>query len=274
MAITTATADARASVTISAHGASDSRCYVQTFQGPRAVWSAWNEGAYPDANQAHRRPILEAAIAARGIRWGAYGDPGALPLALIRRWSRYGRSTGYTHQWRRRSGLRGLMMASVESLEDMREAQRRGWRTFRVRPRGEELDIGPDGKPWSGELECPASAEAGHRTTCQACGLCNGASGSTGQRPTGTPWRQWNPEGIRGLELWRGASRLDGAPIVAIATGLAAPSSNPKTGPMVQTWILRADVAPHEAQRDGRDASVCGDCPLRPLMARLAGGEA
>jgi hypothetical protein len=262
--------DPRGCITIGAHGASDSRCYVQTFQGPRAVWSSWREGAYPFAES--HMPLLEDAIRARGIRWGAYGDPGAVPLGLIRHWSRYGRSTGYTHQWRRRPGLRGLMMASVETLEDARAAQARGWRTFRVRPRGEELPIGPDGKSWTGELECPASAEAGHRTKCQACGLCNGAAGSSASSPTGAPWRQWNPEGIRGLELWRGPSRLDGAPIVAIATGLAEPSSNPKTGPMVQTWILRADSSPQEAQRTGADASVCGDCPLRPLLARASGG--
>lgn len=60
--------------------------------------------------------------------------------------------------------------------------------------------------------------------------------------------------------LWEGRSPVDGAPIVAIATD---GSRNPKTGPMIQVWILRRDVPPHEAARDGRDASVCGACPLR-----------
>jgi hypothetical protein len=60
--------------------------------------------------------------------------------------------------------------------------------------------------------------------------------------------------------VYQGPSRLDGAPIVVIAT---AGSRNRKTGRVVQTWILRADVDPVVASRLGRDASVCGDCPLR-----------
>jgi hypothetical protein len=64
-------------------------------------------------------------------------------------------------------------------------------------------------------------------------------------------------------ELWRGPSELDGQPIVVLASGFARGSKNTKTGAMIQTWILRQDVAPHEAARNGEDASICGDCPLR-----------
>lgn len=67
-----------------------------------------------------------------------------------------------------------------------------------------------------------------------------------------------------GIVLWAGPSLLDGAPIVVIATGLADASANPKTGDMVQTWIMRQDRAPHVATQDGTDASVCGDCQHRP----------
>jgi hypothetical protein len=66
-----------------------------------------------------------------------------------------------------------------------------------------------------------------------------------------------------GLVLWQGPSRLDGQPIVAIVTGLRRPSSNRDTGPMLQVWILRADLNPVAAARRGADRSVCGDCPLR-----------
>ena len=65
--------------------------------------------------------------------------------------------------------------------------------------------------------------------------------------------------------LWEGPSALDGAPIVVIATGLAGASRNAKTGDMVQTWILRQDIAPHDAVKGGQDASVCGDCLHRPI---------
>lgn len=66
-----------------------------------------------------------------------------------------------------------------------------------------------------------------------------------------------------GVILWRGASLIDGAPIVAIAVGLRAASSNRKTGAMVQTYILRSDVDPIRAVKRGADVSICGKCPHR-----------
>lgn len=70
--------------------------------------------------------------------------------------------------------------------------------------------------------------------------------------------------------LWEGKSPFDGAPIVLIATGYARPSKNTKTGALLQTWILRQDVAPHDAVASGADASVCGDCPHGAGAAKIA----
>lgn len=67
----------------------------------------------------------------------------------------------------------------------------------------------------------------------------------------------------KGLLLYSGPSMLDGHPIVVVATGLGRPSSNKKTGPMVQTWILRADMGPQAAVAMGADVSICGGCPHR-----------
>lgn len=67
----------------------------------------------------------------------------------------------------------------------------------------------------------------------------------------------------KGYVVWEGASQLDGAPIAVIAT---MSTSNVKTGDMVQTWILRQDIAPHHATKTGEDASVCGDCPHRHYL--------
>lgn len=64
-----------------------------------------------------------------------------------------------------------------------------------------------------------------------------------------------------GFILYRGPSRLDGAPIIVVAT---MSTRNPKTGNMVQVWVLREDIAPHHAVKSGDDASVCGDCVHRP----------
>lgn len=66
-----------------------------------------------------------------------------------------------------------------------------------------------------------------------------------------------------GIIIWEGASAIDGAPIRLIATGLVAASSNAKTGDLIQTWIMRADMTPQEAVDSGADESVCGDCPHR-----------
>ena len=65
----------------------------------------------------------------------------------------------------------------------------------------------------------------------------------------------------KGYVLFEGKSQLDGQPIAVIAT---MKTSNIKTGDMVQTWILRQDIAPHLALKTGDDSSVCGDCIHRP----------
>ena len=68
-----------------------------------------------------------------------------------------------------------------------------------------------------------------------------------------------------GVVLYEGPSRIDGKPIVAISCRIADASNNGKTGAMVQTFIMRRDIAPHKALKTGEDSSVCGDCPLRPI---------
>lgn len=69
-----------------------------------------------------------------------------------------------------------------------------------------------------------------------------------------------------GAILWEGFSEIDGAPIMLIATGLKADSSNAKTGALVQTWILRRDMTPQEAVDSGADSAICGDCPHRGIV--------
>lgn len=66
-----------------------------------------------------------------------------------------------------------------------------------------------------------------------------------------------------GYILFQGPSKLDGAPIVVIATGTGRRSKNAKTGDMLQTYILRADMQPTDAVKTGNDSSICGACPHR-----------
>jgi hypothetical protein len=61
--------------------------------------------------------------------------------------------------------------------------------------------------------------------------------------------------------LYRGPSRLDGAPIVVVATRR---SRNPKTGDVVGTWIL---PDPDAAPASRPHPSVCGSCPLAGIGA-------
>ncbi len=59
---------------------------------------------------------------------------------------------------------------------------------------------------------------------------------------------------------------IDGGPIFSVLTGFAQPSANPKTGPVIQQWILRQDTHPAgegSAIANGADYSVCGNCKLR-----------
>lgn len=63
----------------------------------------------------------------------------------------------------------------------------------------------------------------------------------------------------KGLIVYRGPSRYDGAPIVAVLTR----SNNRKTGGMVQLWILSDSTDPISASRTGADFSVCGGCKHR-----------
>lgn len=67
---------------------------------------------------------------------------------------------------------------------------------------------------------------------------------------------------MRGFVVYDGPSAVDGERIVVIVCALER-SRNAKTGHMVQTYILRADMHPIEAVRTGADVSICGGCKHR-----------
>jgi len=149
-------------------------CYVKVFQAPKSVWKAAQRGAYPLVSDAAG---LTALGRGRAVRLGSYGDPAAVPAhiwgALVAEASAW---TGYTHQWRWASHLQPLVMASVDSPEEMAAAEREGWRTFRVRLAGEPVDR-------QREFICPASKEAGYKTDCASCRACMGTSAKAKASP-------------------------------------------------------------------------------------------
>lgn len=144
-------------------------CYVVTFRAPRVVYGGLIRGAYDDYANASRA-ALSKLFRHRQIRLGAYGDPAAVPFATwesIMAQSNGG--TGYTHAWRRFPELSQWCMASVDSDAERVQAKALGFRTFRVTQTG-ELSTERN------EVLCPASVEAGKKTTCDACRACGGTN--------------------------------------------------------------------------------------------------
>lgn len=76
-----------------------------------------------------------------------------------------------------------------------------------------------------------------------------------------------------GYVLYDGPSQFTGDRIVVIITGLIRPSTNSKTGPMAQVFILMAGEHPQEAIWNRREAGICGGCKLRPQAVAPAPQE-
>tara|TARA_R110000868_G_scaffold186733_2_gene429207 strand:- start:3 stop:746 length:744 start_codon:yes stop_codon:yes gene_type:complete len=142
------------------------RCYVNLGKGARAVHACYARGGYRKLAPSD----IPAIFAGLLVRFGAYGDPAMMPqwLVVAIAAAAAGR-TGYTHQWRTATWLRPFVMASCDSAADAVCAVAAGWRYFRVATFGDTVRS-------KGEISCPASAEAGKKTTCSACKLCNGSS--------------------------------------------------------------------------------------------------
>lgn len=70
-------------------------------------------------------------------------------------------------------------------------------------------------------------------------------------------------ENKNGLVIYDGESCLTDDRIVCIVTGFQHPTSNIKTGDMLQSFILCADQNPIDSVQEGEDEAVCGDCPHR-----------
>lgn len=132
-------------------------CYVILGQGVLVTWRALQRGLY--------QPVNGADLGrGRMVRIGTYGDPAAVPsevwenlISGAEGW------TAYSHQkgWRP-----DLAMQSADSYGEALQMWAAGARTFRVVRDLSEVT--------AREVLCPASKEAGKRTTCAACKLCAG----------------------------------------------------------------------------------------------------
>jgi len=139
-----------------------STCYVPTFQAPLQIYRAWLKGNYPIGM------IADNQI----VRLGAYGDPCALPFNFVKEIAQKAKGyTGYTHQWKMPhvQPYKQFLMASVDSLKEYQQAKAMGWRTYRIKNAFENK--------LNQEIVCPASEEAGKKSTCEKCCLCSGLNG-------------------------------------------------------------------------------------------------
>lgn len=139
-------------------------CYVTTM----ALGQMFKKTADRQANP-------DKVPASQYTRLGMYGDPAMLPFDVVNLVAKAAKKhSGYTHQWREKwydKRFDGLVMRSVETLEQAQACWGEGARTFRVDLEG----IGPQ----PGEAVCPN--EVDRFITCSRCGLCNGV-GENGER--------------------------------------------------------------------------------------------
>ena len=103
------------------------------------------------------------------VRFGTYGEPSLHPLKLIENIVEVASNwTGYTHQWHRNKELSKYFMASTHTAKQEQKARSFGYRSFVVT--NDKL------KQY---VNCPASKEAGYKSSCSKCGLCSGTKGKT-----------------------------------------------------------------------------------------------
>lgn len=135
-------------------------CYVVLHHAPLQVYKSYKKGNYPKITD---MTIFEGMK----VRFGAYGDPSAIPTQILTSIKAVVKNnTSYTHQWKQGDKvLKQVSMASVDSIEEQKQAVSEGWRTFRVTSDlSDKLD---------NEIICPNTTR---NIQCIDCGLCSGNS--------------------------------------------------------------------------------------------------
>jgi hypothetical protein len=111
--------------------------------------------------------VIVSMSAGKFIRFGTYGEPSLHPHELIESMVSASQNwTGYTHQWTKKKELSKFFMASVHTSAEEQNASNEGWRSYVATET--KLDE---------YVNCPASKEAGYKSSCSKCGLCSGTEG-------------------------------------------------------------------------------------------------
>jgi len=149
-------------------------CYVNMGQGVLIVYNGFKAGKYPVATQSQ----LASLGRGRMVRIGTYGDGAAVRQSVWNELiSEAEGHTGYSHQSAlpKASFNAALYMVSADNLSVAKQAWNMGQRTFRVIPVQQWAAEGKLALD-KNEALCPASIEAGAKTTCEACKLCGGTT--------------------------------------------------------------------------------------------------
>ena len=141
-------------------------CYVRTSEAPLAVWRAYHRGSYPVLGTDEAAELLTELH--QPIRLGAYGDPAMVPFEIVEALALASPGwTGYTHQFRKPWFDKRFLTLTMVSLEGNGQTLPTGARSFRV--------VGSVADVRKGEILCPASDEAGQKSSCAKCKLCAGS---------------------------------------------------------------------------------------------------
>ena len=133
-------------------------CYVNpvSYNAPQKKNASSKVQAVPELN--------------KPLRFGAYGDPGFIPLDKLRELAEAAPGhAGYTHQWHKiDKGYSALLMASIDHVDNgqtREKAKDLGYRTFRILANGDKLA--------KNEIICPNTTKG---VQCADCLLCAGTS--------------------------------------------------------------------------------------------------
>ena len=146
------------------------KCYTHKYQQYSGFLSMLKSIAreFKNVQEIPSIDLLESRIVDlskdKYIRFGTYGEPTLLPLNLVSDMVKASKShTGYTHQWAKKTDYSAFFMASTHNEGQAKMASKLGFRSF----------IASD-KTLENAVVCPASNEAGFKSTCEKCGLCSG----------------------------------------------------------------------------------------------------
>jgi len=142
--------------------ASGKGCYVNVGNAPLSVWKTYKAGKYPKLEPANYEKVFRG----RKVRFGAYGNPTLIPLAMVKAIAKVSRGwTGYFHNWRelgqaKARAYNAYFMASTESETSFDLANTQGLRVFHANVKQPENTV-----------ECLSDS---HGISCADCQLCQG----------------------------------------------------------------------------------------------------